>query len=68
VLGKDGEVAFILHHVEDVTQMVLLERQRSEQDKAIRELAIRGEERLGQMLDAAPDAMVVVDTESCRHR
>jgi PAS domain S-box-containing protein len=61
VFGPDGEITYIIHHVEDVTRMVLLERRRSEQDAALRELSLRGEERLRQVLDAAPDAMVVVD-------
>ena len=42
----------------------LLEQRRSEQEKAIRDLSVRGEERLGQMLDAAPDAMIMVDTDA----
>jgi PAS domain S-box-containing protein len=64
VLDAKGDVSFIIHHVEDVTQMVRLEQRGSEQARAIRELSIRGEERLGQVLDAAPDAMIVVDSDA----
>jgi PAS domain S-box-containing protein len=64
VLGSDGEVSCIIHHVEDVTHLVRLQQRGSEQERTIRELSIRGEERLSQVLDAAPDAMVVVDAES----
>lgn len=62
VLDACGEVAWILHCVEDVTEIVMLQRQQSEQALAIRQLSIRGEERLAQLLDAAPDAMIVVDS------
>jgi PAS domain S-box-containing protein len=50
VLGGDGEVAYIIHHVEDVTE-------------AVRH-AVRSEERYSQLLDAAPDAIVVVGEDS----
>jgi PAS domain S-box-containing protein len=63
VLGDDGDVAFIIHHVEDVTDVVRLKRQEREQDRAIRELSVRSDERHGQLLDAAPDAMVVVGAD-----
>jgi PAS domain S-box-containing protein len=60
LIGDGGRVAYILHHVEDVTDKVRLQRKEGEQDRAIRELSIRSERRFGQLLDAAPDAMVVV--------
>jgi PAS domain S-box-containing protein len=60
VLGEDGQVRYIVHRVEDVTDLVRLKREGSEQDEAIRELSVRSEARYGQLLDTAPDAMVVV--------
>jgi PAS domain S-box-containing protein len=60
VLGEDGQVAYIIHRVEDVTDVVRLKQQGSKQDEAIRELSARSEERYGQLLDTAPDAIVVV--------
>ncbi len=46
VLGDDGQVAYIIHRVEDVSEVV--------------ELYARSEDHFGQLLDSAPDAMVVV--------
>jgi len=60
VLGADGGVLYILHQVEDVTDMVRLRRRESEQERTLRELSARTEERYSQLLDAAPDAMVVI--------
>jgi PAS domain S-box-containing protein len=45
-----------VHHVDDVTDIVLSKPQ----DQTIRELAVRSEERFSQLLDAAPDAIIVV--------
>ena len=63
VLDDDGQVAYIIHRVEDVTDMVRLKREGSEQDRTIRELSVRSEERYSQLLDTAPDAMVVVGND-----
>ncbi len=60
VLGDDGQVAYVIHHVEDVTDVVRLRHQQSQQDRALRELSVRSEERYSRLLDTAPDAMVVV--------
>ncbi len=60
VLDADGRVAYVIHHVQDVTDMVRLRRQGGEQDRIIRELSVRSEQLHSQLLDAAPDAMVVV--------
>jgi PAS domain S-box-containing protein len=60
VFGEGGRVAYIIHHVEDVTDKVLLKRQQGEQARAFRELSVRAQERYSQLLDTAPDAMVVV--------
>jgi PAS domain S-box-containing protein len=64
VLGEDGQVAYIIHRVEDVTDVVRLKQQGSAQDEAIRQLSVRSEERYGQLLDTAPDAIVVVGDDS----
>ena len=63
VIGEDGSVAYIIHRVEDVTDIVRLKREGSEQDRTIRELSVRSEERYSQLLDTAPDAMVVVGND-----
>ena len=43
VLGPDGEVAYIIHRVEDVTEFVRLKQQGREQDRETRELRTRTE-------------------------
>jgi PAS domain S-box-containing protein len=60
VLGDDGRLAYIIHHVEDVTDVVRLREQGGQQEQAIREAAARSAESSTQLLDTAPDAMVVV--------
>lgn len=59
VLGADGKVAYIIHHVEDVTELVRLQRQKLEQERAVHELSVRSA-RYVQLLDTAPDAIVIV--------
>jgi PAS domain S-box-containing protein len=60
VVGEDGRVVYIIHRVEDVTDVVRLKQQGSERDKTLRELSVRSEERYSRLLDTAPDAIVVV--------
>jgi PAS domain S-box-containing protein len=60
VLGDDGEVSYIIQCVEEVTEEVRL-KEEGEHDRALRELDARSKERFIQLLDTAPDAMVVVD-------
>lgn len=60
VLAEDESVAYIIHCVEDVTDLVHLKEHGTKQDEAIRQLAIRNERKFAQLLDAAPDAIVVV--------
>ncbi|HEX2677603.1 MAG TPA: PAS domain S-box protein, partial [Polyangiales bacterium] len=62
VFGPSGELLYIVHHVEDVTPLIRLQERGTEQDRVIRQLTIQGEDRLRQILDAAPDAMLVVDS------
>jgi PAS domain S-box-containing protein len=44
VLGSDGEIRYIIHRVEDVTEFVRLKRAGSEQEKLTHELRTRAEE------------------------
>ena len=43
VLGPGGEVAYIIHRVEDVTEFVRLKQRGVEQDQPAREMRLRGE-------------------------
>jgi PAS domain S-box-containing protein len=63
VIGDDGAVAYVIHQVEDVTELVRLQRRGTEQGRALEELSARTEARFSQLLDTAPDAMVVVGTD-----
>lgn len=61
ICNAKGEVAYILHTVEDVTDVVRLKKHDNEQEQTFRELTRRSEERSAQLLNSAPDAIVVVD-------
>lgn len=63
VFGEDGTLAYIFHCVEDVTELARLKRVEAAQQRTIDELAVSSQERHSQLLDAAPDAMVVVGTD-----
>jgi signal transduction histidine kinase len=55
VFDLNHEISYIIHHVEDVTDMVLIEKRRKEDaEKAARELAVTNEEleQINQELDA----------------
>jgi PAS domain S-box-containing protein len=60
VFGQDGAVEYVIHAVEDVTDVVRLKRQTEEHDKTLRDISVRSEARYSQLLDTAPDAIVVV--------
>ncbi|HVW24440.1 MAG TPA: PAS domain S-box protein [Polyangiaceae bacterium] len=60
VAGSDGGVEYIIHCVEDVTDLVRLKEHGTKQDQAIQQLVVRSERRFAQLLDTAPDAIVVV--------
>ncbi len=60
IRGDDGEVLYILHHVEDVTDVERLKAAGAAHDEALRDLAIASEARFSELLDTAPDAMIVV--------
>jgi PAS domain S-box-containing protein len=59
VVDTKGQIAYVIHRVEDVTELVRLEKLGSQQSETIRELSARA----GQLLDTAPDAMVVVGAD-----
>ena len=63
VLDAGERLVNIIHHVQDVTDLVRLKREGGEQDRIIRELSVRSEQLHTQLLDAAPDAMVVVGAD-----
>ncbi|HVY29624.1 MAG TPA: PAS domain S-box protein [Polyangiaceae bacterium] len=56
VFDATGQVAYIIHRVEDVTDLVRLKTLETTQTETIRELSALSD----QLLDTAPDAMVVV--------
>jgi PAS domain S-box-containing protein len=60
ILGADGEVALIVHSVDDVTDLVQLQRMGQLQHEDDRSLAVSAERRFAELLDTAPDAIVVV--------
>jgi hypothetical protein len=49
VLGPDGEVRFIIHRVEDVTELVRLKRIEAEQGKLTDDLRIRAQHREAEL-------------------
>ncbi len=60
VFGRDGEVAYILHRVEDVTELVRLKREKLAQDRTLAEVAEQSS-RYSRLLDTAPDAIVIMN-------
>jgi PAS domain S-box-containing protein len=59
VLTSDGWVAYVLHRVEDVTELVRLKREKLEQDRTLHEVSVRSL-HYSKLLDTAPDAIVNV--------
>jgi PAS domain S-box-containing protein len=62
VFGDDGALTHIIHHVEDVTDLVCLKQRESDQAETIRQLSARAKEQ-HQLLDTAPDPTVVVGAD-----
>jgi PAS domain S-box-containing protein len=62
ILGEDGRVIYIVHQVEDVTRLVRLEGERLERDAQL-EAARSRSRRFEQLVDGAPDAMVILGPE-----
>ncbi|HVU00309.1 MAG TPA: PAS domain S-box protein [Polyangiaceae bacterium] len=60
VLTDDGSVEYIIHCVEDVTDLVQLREREARHDETVQQLVVRSERRFAQLLDTAPDAIVVV--------
>jgi two-component system cell cycle sensor histidine kinase/response regulator CckA len=65
VLGRNNEVAYILHSVEDVTEVVLLKRQGIEHEKLSEEL--RSEERFRKAFSASPEPIVIATLAEGRY-
>jgi PAS domain-containing protein len=62
VLNAAGEVEFIFHHVEDVTELVRLKHEKLARDRDLTEMSAQSE-RYVQLLDSAPDATVIVSDD-----
>ena len=64
VLDASGEVIYIIHRVEDITEATRLKQEAREQARANEELRARAgedEARFRHLLEAAPDAIAIVD-------
>lgn len=59
VFGADGEVVYIIHRVEDVTEFVGLKQRGIEQEKLAQELRIRGEQMEGEIFQRAQEIQEV---------
>lgn len=53
VLGVDGQVAYIIHRTEDVTEFIRLKQQKSEQQKLTQELQTRAEQMEAEIYSRA---------------
>jgi PAS domain S-box-containing protein len=59
VLNAFGQVEYILHYVEDVTELVRLQHEKLAQDRSLSEVTAQSA-RYMELLDSAPDATVIV--------
>ena len=64
ILDADGRILYLLHTVEDVTEVVRLRREKLAQQRSLGE-SLALSERYGKLLDAAPDPTVIVDAKGC---
>ncbi len=64
VLGEDGEVAYIVHRVDDVTELGHLKAHDEGREREIREREARSQQLASRLLDTAPDAMVVIGDDA----
>jgi PAS domain S-box-containing protein len=62
VLSGDGQVAYIVHHVEDVTELVRLKHEKVVQDRSLTAIAAQSA-RYEELIDSAPDATVIVSED-----
>jgi PAS domain S-box-containing protein len=64
VFGPDKEVSYILHSVQDVTEMARLRQRGLEQEKVMKDL--RGEERFRKAFDANPEPILIATLSDAR--
>src|SRR6185312_16041434 len=63
VLSATGDVLYVLHRVEDVTEMVLLQRASLEQERSLQQVTARSD-HFSRLLDSAPDATVIISGDA----
>ncbi len=64
VLDEQGALAYIVHRVDDVTELAHLRAQTEGRKRELRDLEARSQQLSSQLLDTAPDAMVVVGDDA----
>ena len=64
VFGPDKEVRYILHSVQDVTEMARLRQRGIEQEKVMKDL--RGEERFRKAFNANPEPILIATLSDAR--
>lgn len=64
VLDADGRVSYIIHELSELPSAVDGEPRTLDPDMRIDHLTMRGDRQLSQVLDAAPDAMLVVGADA----
>ncbi len=65
VFGPDGEVAYIIHHVADVTEVVRLRQRGIEQETVVRDL--RADERFRKAFEANPEPITISTLDDGRY-